>query len=387
MLGLAYALSENRKKVDFKHVAAGLALQFAFGTLVLWTTPGRMLFEGANQFVIKVVQFSNVGAEMVFGDKFREHFFAFSVLPSIVFLSSLMAVLFYLGVMQRVVGAFSWLMSKTMRVSGAESIAASANIFVGGTEAAFTIRPYLATLTRSEYMTLAVAGMATIASGVLAAFSGMGIDAGHLLAAQVLSAVGALVIAKILIPETEKPKTLGRVKISVPASDANIFDAACRGAVDGVKVAAIIAGVLMAFVALTAMLNGALSLLPSFGGGPLTFERFLGWIFTPLVFFTGADFKDCGALGMLLGKKMFLNEFLAYMDLKSFKDQISPRSFTLATYFLCGFANFSVVAMQIGSFSSLLPERRAMIAQLSVRSMLGGTLTSLLSACIAGVLI
>lgn len=386
LLGLAYGMSENRRRIDFRLVGMGLGLQFAIGILMLWTAPGRAFFLGANDFVLHIIQFSNAGAQMVFGEKYAEHFFAFSVLPSIIFLSSLMAVLFHLGVMQRVVQAFAWVMRKTLRVSGAEATAASAKMFVGGVEASFTIKPYVPTMTRSEIMALSVVGLSTIAAGVLAAFVGLGIDAGHLIAAQLLSTVGALVIAKILVPETATPKTLNRVALNVERGDVNVFDAACRGAMDGVRVAAIVAGVLIAFVALTAMLNYGLGLLPAIDGQALSMERILGWVFQPVVFLTGAPWEDCRVLGALLGKKMFLNEFLAFLDLKSAREALSPRSVMLATYFLCGFANLSAIAMQVGGLSSLYPERRAEIAAFGFRGMIGGTLASLLSACVAGIL-
>lgn len=387
MLGLAYALSENRRRINRKAVAVGLGLQLAFGILVLWTAPGRAVFEFANRFVLRVIQFSNAGAQMVFGEKYLDHFFAFSVLPSIIFISAVMAILFYLGIMPRIVGVFARVVQKIMGASGAEATAVSANVFMGGVESAFTIRPYLDKLTRSELATICTAGMATIACGVLAAFTGLGIDAGHLIGAQILSAIGALVVAKIMFPETGEPLTRGAVRITEKTADVNVLDAACRGAVDGLKVAGIVAALLIVFVALTAMANFVLGELPAVANAPLSVERVLGWIFTPLVFFTGAEWKDCGTLGMLLGKKVFLNEFLAFLDLKAVREQITPRSFTLATYFLCGFANFSATAMQIGGMSSLMPERRHEIAQLGIRCMIGGTLTSLLSACIAGLLL
>jgi CNT family concentrative nucleoside transporter len=386
MLGLAWALSGDRRRVDFRSVAIGLGLQFAVAAVLLWSAPGQSFFALANRAVLKLIQFSNAGAQLVFGEKYTDHFFAFSVLPSIIFLSSLMAILFYLGVMQKVVGAFARLVRWALRVSGAEATVASARIFVGGVEAAFTIRPYLDTLTRSELFAIGTAGMATVASGVLAAFAGMGIDAGHLLCAQVLSAIGSLIIAKVMLPETEEPQTRGSVKIEVPRKDVNVLDAACRGAVDGLHVAAIVGALLVVFVALTAMINFFLGELPAVAGGPLSVERVLGWIFTPLVFFTGAEWKDCGVLGTLLGKKMFLNEFMAFLDLKGMREVLTPRSFTLAIYFLCGFANFSATAIQIGGLSSLMPARRTEIASIGIRCLIGGTLTSLLSACIAGVL-
>jgi len=386
MLGIAFCFSENRRKLDYRTIGLGLGLQFAFGAFLLGSAPGRMAFEWLNRAVVKIIQFSNAGSAMVFGEKFMDHFFAFSVLPSIIFLSSIMAMLFYLGVMQRLVGGMAWIMKRALKISGAEAMDASANVFVGGVESAFTIRPYLATLTRSEMMTIITAGMSTIACGVLAAYAGLGIDAGHLLAAQVMSAIGAVVISKIMIPETEIPKTRDTVKIEIKRTEVNVLDAACSGAVDGLKIAAIVGALLIVFVALTAMINFGLGELPFIAGAPISVERILGWVFTPVVFFTGAEWKDCGALGALLGKKVFLNEFLAYLDLKGLREQISPRSFALATYFLCGFGNFSVVAMNIGGFGSLMPERRQEIAKLGMKTLLGGILTSLLSACIAGIL-
>ena len=386
IVGLAWALSENRKKIELRTIAAGLLLQIALGMLILWSPPGQTLFEQANAGVLKIIQFSNAGAQMVFGEKYTEHFFAFSVLPSIVFLSSLMAILFHWGIMQRVVGAFAWVMRKTLRVSGAEATSAAAKVFVGGVEASFTIKPYVPGMTRSEIMTLSTIGLSTIAAGVLTAFVGMGIEAGHLLSAQIMSTIGAVVLSKILIPETSTPKTRDKAALQVDRNDVNVFDAACRGALDGVKVAAIVAGVLIAFVAITAMLNFGLGLLPDVGGQPLSFDRVLGWVFRPIVFLTGAPWDDSSYLGALLGKKIFLNEFLAFLDLTQLGGQISPRSKMLATYFLCGFGNFSAVAMQVGGLGALYPERKEQIAELGLRSLLAGCLASLLSACIAGVL-
>lgn len=386
VIGVAYLFSEKKSALNLRTVASGILLQFALGILVLWTVPGKAVFDRANAVVLKIVQFSDQGASMVFGQNFRDHFFAFKVLPSIIFFSALMAVLFHLGIMQKVVGVFSWLMSRVMGVSGAESTAASARIFVGGVEAAFTIKPYVAKMTRSEFMALCTAGMSTIAGGVMAAFVGLGINGGHLLAAQIMSATASLWIAKILLPETDEPLTKGNVKIATQSDSVNVFEAACKGAVDGVKVAAIVGAVLISFVAMTAMLNHLLSLGPNVGGMVLSIERFLGWCFKPVVFLTGVPWSEAGQLGALLGKKIFLNEFMAFLDLSQIQAALSPRSVTLATYFLCGFGNFSAVAMQIGGFSSLFPEKRHEVALFGMRALLGGTLASLSSACIAGVL-
>lgn len=387
MLGIAWLLSENKKRFDWKLVGSGVALQFVFGLLILHTSPGRWVFSGANKVITQVIQFANEGSKLVFGDAYQEHFIAFSVLPTIIFFSSIVAIFFYLGIIQKVLGFFSYVMKRVMNISGAESLAAAANVFVGGVEAALLIKPYIKSLTRSEMMALMTGGMATVAGGVMAAYVGLGIDAGHLLAASIMSAPASLVLAKIMVPEVATPTTMGEVKVEFVPEDENILDAACRGAFEGLKLVATIAAMLIAFVALAAMLNAILGLLPDVAGAPLTFERILGWVFMPIVFFTGAPWEDAAVLGTLLGKKMFLNEFVAYLDLKAVRDQIQPRSFVLATYFLCGFANFSSIAMTIGGLSSLCPERRKDFAQLGLKCMLGGTLAALMTACIAGILI
>lgn len=386
-LGLAFACSENRRALRPRTIFFGIALQFALGVLVLWTAPGQWIFGAANDFVLRIIQFSNAGAQMVFGEKYTDHFFAFAVLPSIIFFSALMAVLFHLGWMQKVVGAFSWVMSKTMQVSGAETTAASARVFVGGIEASLAIRPYVPSMTRSEMMALLTAGMSTIAGGVLAAYVGLGFSAGHLLAAQLMSAVASLTIAKIMVPETGVPLTQGSFVLERKKEHVNVFDAACRGSADGLTVAATVGAILIVFVAFTAMVNHFLGWIPSWDNQPLSMERILGWVFQPIAFLTGAPWEESQILGSLLGKKVFLNEFLAFLDLKTLKDQLSPRSVMLATYFLCGFGNFSAVAMQIGGLGSLFPERRELIAELSLKSLLAGSIASLSSACIAGLLL
>lgn len=383
-LGIAAALSQNRKKISIRLVASTLCLQVFLGIIVLWTKPGHVLFESANNAILKILQFSNAGSEMVFGLSFRDHFFAFAVLPSIIFFSSLMAILFHLGIMQRLIWIFSWLMTRVLKISGPESMVASANIFVGGIESTLTVRPYLDKTTQSELFTMQVAGFSTIAGGVMAAFSGFGINAGHLLSAQILSAVGAIAISKIMLPETQEFQR--DIKLHQGQTESNLIEAACRGAADGLKISATIAAMLIAFVALTAMLNFFIHLLPFVASEPLSMERLLGWVFRPIVFLTGSSWHDSQNLGMLLGKKMFLNEFIAFLNLNEIKAQISDRSFTLATYFLCGFANFSAVAMQIGGMGSIIPARKSEIAKTALTCMIGGTLTSLLSASIAGLL-
>lgn len=387
LMFLAWILSNNRKKMNFRLIVSGVLLQFLIGVVVLWTPLGRAFFAGAREVITQIISFSDSGAEFVFGTGFREHFFAFSVLPTIIFVSTLMAVLFYLGIIQKIVAGLAWLMVKIMDVSGVESLAASANVFMGQTEAPLVIRPYIDSMTESELMALMTGGMATVAGGVMAAYVSFGADPGHLLAASIMSAPAALVIAKIIFPETAVSKTKGKMKIEVPINDTNVLDAACRGASEGLNLAINVAAMLIAFVALTGLLNYLLTFLPSIAGTPLTFERILGWFFAPLAFLMGVARDDASAVGILLGKKMFLNEFVAYVDLKDLKGVISDRSFSIATYALCGFANFASIAIQIGGIGSLVPSRRKHLARLGLRSMLGGTLAAFMTAAIAGVLL
>jgi concentrative nucleoside transporter, CNT family len=387
MMLLAWALSQDRRRMDWRLICSGVGLQVLLAVLILHTRPGKMVFEGARVVIQQVLAFSDAGAEFVFGEGFREHFFAFSVLPTIIFVSSIMAVFFHLGLMQRIVKAMAWVMVRVMRVSGTESLAAAANVFVGQTEAPLLVKPYLETMTRSELMAMMTGGMATVAGGVMAAYVGMGADAGHLLAASIMSAPASLVIAKIMLPETEVSPTLGVVRVEIPKQDANTLDAACRGASEGLKLALNVAAMLIAFIALVAALNWLLSFLPDVAGTPITMQRVLGWVFAPLAWVMGVESADAQTVGMLLGEKTVLNEFIAYMDLCELREQISPRSFTIATYALCGFANFGSIAIQIGGIGNLVPSRREDFARLGLRALIGGSLAAFMTACIAGILI
>jgi len=387
LIFIAWCFSSHKKKIPVRIILTGLGLQFILGVLLLWTTPGAWFFQGANAFVAKVISFSDAGAQMVFGNDFRDHFFAFSVLPTIIFVSSMMACLFYLGVLQRIVGFFAKIMVKVMDISGSESLAASANVFVGQTEAPLVIKPYMKTMTQSELMALMTGGMATVAGGVMAAYASFGIDAGHLLAASFMSAPAALLIAKVILPETEESMTKGYIKVNIPIQDENILDAACRGASEGLKLALNVGAMLIAFVALAALINYILSFLPYLLNAPITVERLLGYVFAPIAFIIGVPWEDCLQVGSLLGKKMFLNEFIAYLDLKDIKDQLQPRSVTIATYGLCGFANFASIAIQIGGIGSLVPERRKDFARFGLLAMIGGTLAALMTGAMAGILI
>ena len=391
---LAWLLSDNRRAMNWRLIASGLVLQMLLAMALLWTAPGQRVFQAARQFITRLVEFSDAGAEFVFGsgdpqfpEMYRHHYLAFKVLPTIIFVSTVMAVLFHLGIMQWVVRAMAWVMVRVMDTSGTESLAAASEVFVGMTESPLVIRPYLETMTRSEIMAMMTAGMGTVAGGVMAAYVGMGIDAGHLLAASLMAAPASLVIAKIMVPETEVSLTKGTVRIEVPRTDVNVLDAACRGASEGLRLALNVGAMLIAFVALVHALNWGLSLLPAVAGAPLSLERMLGWVCAPLAWVLGVEWKDAPLVGMLLGKKIVLNEFLAYSDLQALKAQLSPRSTIIATYALCGFANFGSVAVQIGGVGGLVPSRREVFARYGLRAMIGGALATLMTATIAGILI
>jgi CNT family concentrative nucleoside transporter len=387
LMGLAWLMSSNRRRMDGRLIISGVLLQFVLAVVILKTGPGRLFFDTARSIVTAALSCSDAGARFMFGDGFQEHFFAFSVLPTIIFVSSLMAVFFYLGIIQFIVRIMAKVMVWVMDTSGAESLCAAANVFVGQTEAPLVIRGYLPTMTRSELMAMMTGGMATIAGGVMAAYAGMGVDPGHLLAASLMSAPASLVIAKIMFPETEQSPTKGTVRIELPRTDVNILDAACRGASEGLKLALNVGAMLIAFLALIHLLNLMLGLIPDVAGAPLTLERILGTALAPLAWIMGVEWKDAAEVGMLLGKKTIANEFIAYLDLVKMKETISPRSFVIATYALCGFANFGSIAIQIGGLGSLAPERRLDFAKLSFRAMIGGSIAAFMTATIAGTLI
>jgi CNT family concentrative nucleoside transporter len=402
MMVLAWLLSEDRRRMNWRLIVTGVLCQVVFALIILKTGPGRVVFDAAQAFVNGILACGEQGSIFLFGEGYKEHYFGFSVLPLIVFFSALTGVLFYCGVIQNVIKVLAWSMVRLMDVSGAESLAAAANIFVGHTEAPLVVRPYLKTMTRSELTAMLTGGMATISGSVMAAYVGLGIDAGHLLAASIMSAPASLVIAKIMVPEKEISPTKGQVRVDVPRQGRNAIDAACHGASDGLKLALNVGAMVLAFVSLIALINwglewgqyGAIALVKGKVVAqeirtisPLSFERITGWLFCPLAWIMGIDRADVTMVGQILGKKVVLNEFVAYMDLIKLKEQLDPRSFTIATYAACGFANFGSVAIQIGGIGSLVPERRADIAQLSMRSMVGGTLAGFMTACVVGILI
>jgi CNT family concentrative nucleoside transporter len=399
MIALAWGLSENKRRFPWRVAIVGTLLQFALAVLILNTTPGYFVFDAIGDAFKWITDLSDKGSEFVFGPGFAEHFFAFKVLPTIIFFSSLAAILYYLGVMQLVVKGMAVVMQRLMGVSGAESLSASANVFLGQTEAPLLVKPYIAGMTMSELNAVMIGGFANISGSLIAAFAGYGLDAGHLVTASVISAPASLLIAKILLPETGQPATMGRVKFEAPPQGVNLIEAAAIGAADGAKLAINVAAMLIAFIALLAMLDAAVqglgwcvaevteTELPR----SWTLSGLLGYLFAPLAFVMGIETKDCLPAGQLLGKKMFANEFVAYVQLGEWtkpdsKVQLSERTIRIMTYALCGFANFSSIGIQIGGLGGMAPERQSDIARLGLRAMLGGTIVNCMMGCIAGVL-
>jgi len=390
MLGIAWALSTNRRAIRWRTVITGTALQFAFAVLILKTAWGQAAFAGATTAVTAFLNYTDAGASFIFGEGFEEHYFAFKVLPTIVFFSSFITILYYLGLIQWVVKGFAKVMMVVMGTSGAESLSASGNIFVGQTEAPLLIRPYVGSMTMSELMAVMTGGFATIAGGVLAAYVGMGVPAGHLIAASVMSAPAALVMAKMMFPETEESLTAGDVKIDVEKPWANVIDAAAEGAGAGVKLAINVGAMLLAFIALIAMVNGLLGAVGGwFGYEGLTLELILGWVFAPLAYLMGVPWAEASEVGSLLGIKTVVNEFVGYARMEELvaAGLVSERSEIIATYALCGFSNFSSIAIQIGGIGGIAPERKQDLARLGLRAMIAGSLACFQTATIAGLLL
>lgn len=389
ILGIGVAVSTDRRRIQPRVVLWGLGLQISLALFILRTPMGATVFEKLGELVTRVLDFSKLGAGFVFGPlasiEKSGFLFAFQVLPTIIFVGSLMAVAYYYGVMQRVVAAVAWLMVRTMGTSGAESLSAVACVFVGQSEAPLVIQKYIPKMTKSELNAAMTGGMATIAGSVMAAYIGMGVDASHLLAASIMGAPAGLVMAKLIVPETETPETAGGATLDVTTKDANVVEAAARGAIEGMHLAGIVAAMLIAFIALVGLINAGLGLVG------LSMEQLLGYAFSPLALVMGVPFEDVLTFGGLLGKKIVLNEFVAYSDLTAITkgesaQHLTPRSTMMATYALCGFANLSSIAINIGCIGGIAPERRGELASLGFRAMLGGALASCLTATIAGIL-
>ncbi|HEX6559926.1 MAG TPA: nucleoside transporter C-terminal domain-containing protein [Longimicrobiales bacterium] len=431
MLLIGWALSYDRKNIPWRVIIYGIGLQIAFAVIILKTAFGAAFFDGVNRVVVALLGFTVEGARFLFGDLVFNNvpvgagapgmapmtpttgvvaqtgaFFAFNVLPTIIFFSSLMTLLYYLGIMQKIVKGVAWVMMRTMRTSGAETLVAAGNIFLGQTEAPLLIKPYVKDLTNSELMVVMTAGFATIAGGVMAAYVGMLMGvfpdvAGHLMAASVMSAPASLVFAKLMLPERDVALTRDSLHVDVEKVDANVIDAASRGAADGLHLALNVGAMLLAFIAIIAVIN---SILGWFGdvvhltqylhshallaaGQRLSLQNILGWILAPLAWLMGVPWKDAFTVGSLIGVKTAVNEFVGYLQLSSVASTLSPRSIIIATYALCGFANFSSIAIQIGGIGGLAPNKRHDLARLGMRAMIAGSLASFMTANIAGMLI
>jgi concentrative nucleoside transporter, CNT family len=398
MLLLAWALSSDRRKIPWRIIAWGIGLQLVFALFILKTPVGRAGFDVIRRGAARLISFSGEGAAFLFGVLGRPgpplelqdtsgnpvafgFAVAFQVLPIIIFFSSLIAILYHFGVLQKVVQAFAFVMRKTMRISGAESLAVAANVFVGNVESPLVVRPYLSDMTLSELGAVMVAGFATIAGSVMAAYIGFGVDAGHLLAASVMSAPAAVMVAKLMFPETETPKTMAGATVHLDDKPVNLIDAAASGAVQGLKVAATVGAMLIAFLSLIKMVNYFL------GFAHTSLESLLGYLFSPFAWCMGVEGKDVLAVGQLLGTKVAVNELVAYLHLVQVKSGLADRSAVISTYALCGFANFGSVAIAIGGIGAISPKRRADLARLGLKAMLGGALASWLTASIAGMMV
>jgi CNT family concentrative nucleoside transporter len=395
ILGLGWALSTHRDQVRWKPVLAGLGLQFALAVFILKFPPGQWLFQRAGAGVTTLLGFADKGAEFVFGTLVTKPeigwIFAFRVLPTIIFIASVISVLYYMGVVQRVVAVLAFVIRKAMGTSGPETLSAAACVFVGQVEGPLLVRPYIARMTRSELMALMTGGMATIAGGVMAAYiSLLGPDwTPALLAASLMGAPGGLAMAKLIVPETEAREDAETVSLAVEVQESSVIEAAAKGAADGMHLAFTVAAMLIAFVSLVALLNGALGLLGGMAGYPgLSLEKGLGLAFYPLALVLGVPTADAAAVANLIGTKLVLNEFLSYASLKAMiaANTISPQAATIATFALCGFANLSSIAQNVGGIGAMAPERRGDLARLGPRAMLAGALASCMSAAMASLL-
>lgn len=411
LIGITWLFSNNKRAVDWKLVITGITLQIAFAALVILVPGGRDVFDALGKGFVKILSFVNEGSGFIFGSLMDTQnygfIFAFQVLPTIIFFSALMGVMYHLNVMQGIVRVMAWSITKVMRVSGAETTSVCASVFIGQTEAPLTVRPYIAKMTQSELLTMMIGGMAHIAGGVLAAYVGM-LGAGdpaaqafyakHLLAASIMAAPATLVVAKLLIPETGTPLTRGTVKMEVEKTSSNIIDAAAAGAGDGLKLALNIGAMLLAFIALIALLNAPLTWigdvtgLAAAIGKPTNLSTLFGYVLAPIAWVIGTPWADATTVGSLIGQKVVINEFVAYTELAQIVNgqvpgvSLSDEGRLIATYALCGFANFSSIAIQIGGIGGLAPERRHDLAKFGLRAVLGGTIATFMTATIAGVL-
>ncbi len=400
MLGLAYLFSTDRKAIKLKTVLWGLGLQLSFAIFVLRFPIGRYLFEKAGYYVNLLLSYAFYGSQFVFGElglpsaptpgfaASPQHFiFAFQVLPTIIFIAAFFALLYHIGVMQLIIRIAAWIMTRVMGASGAESLNVAASIFMGQTEAPLTIRPFLNKLTKSELMVVMTSGMAHVSGGIMAAYIAFGIKAEHLLTAVIMTAPGTLLMAKMLVPETEQPLTAGRVEMPEMEKETNFLGAISRGTVDGLHLALNVGAMLISFIALLYLVNGIMGGIHNWiGWFPESLSQVFGWVFAPVAWIIGIPWKDCAQMGNLLGTRMVINEVVAFQHLGAIKDTLDPRTFTIATFALCGFANFSSIGIQIGGIGALAPEQRGQLAKFGIRAMLAGTMANLMSASIVGIL-
>lgn len=393
LLGIAYLLSENKKKINWKLVATALGLQVAFALLILKVPAGKAFFEWISGGITSLLGFASEGTNFLFGSltnqEIHGNIFVFTALPTIIFFSALMGILYYLGIMQAIVKFIAKGICKLLGTSGAETLSAVGNIFLGQTEAPLLVKPYINKMTKSEITTVMIGGMATVSGGVMAGYIAMGVNAGHLLAASIMAAPAGLAFAKILVPETEEPETKNTTDIETEKTASNVVEAAANGASDGLSLALNVGAMLLAFVALMAFLNAVLGGIGGFFGFPeLSFQWILGKIFTPLAFVMGVPVTDLGTAGSLIGEKIILNEFVAYSSLSGYigSGVLQEKTIMILTYALCGFANISSIAIQIGGIGGMAPDRKTTIAKLGFKALIGGALATCLTATIAGLL-
>ncbi len=400
---IAWLLSNQRSRFPWRTVLSGLGLQFAFALFILKTPAGLSLFGGVQNAVKRIGDFSDEGAAMAFGPLAKgevlgkafgdgnAYVFAVSITATIILISALSALLYHWGILQRIVQAMAWVMRSVMGTSGSESLAAASNIFLGQTEAALLVKPYIPKMTASEIMALMTAGMATIATGVMVVYPKLGLDAGHILTASVLSAPAALLISKIMFPELERSETAAGAPMKVEKTDANSLDSLCRGTSEGVMLAINVMGMLIAFVAVVALANAVCGAAQGAFGvakeNQFTLQTLLGHVNAPFAWLMGVPWKDCTVVGQALGERVVLNEFIGYISLSKNMATLEPRSVTIATYALCGFANFASIAIQIGGIGAMAPTRRGDLARLGFRAMIAGLLACYITATIAGILI
>jgi CNT family concentrative nucleoside transporter len=395
MLGLAYLMSSNRRAIKLKTILWGLGLQTVFAFFVLRIDWTRNAFEYAGNGVKRLLDYSFVGSEFVFGPLGAKastvgFVFAFQVLPTIIFIAAFFALLYYLRVMQLIIRVAAWVMQRVMGASGAESLNVAASIFMGQTEAPLTIRPFLPDLTRSELMTVMTSGMAHVSGGIMAAYIAFGAEPKNLLAAVIMTAPGTLLMSKMIVPETEVARTAGKVTMPEDAEhkDENFLGAIARGTTDGLNLAINVAAMLISFLALIALLNGIMGGIHNHVAWfPSSLQMVFGWIFSPVAWVIGIPWKDCHSIGNLLGIRMAANELVAFTQLGPMKGALDPRSFTIATFALCGFANFSSIGIQIGGIGALAPNKRSELAKLGIRAMLAGTMANLMSASLVGIML